>query len=684
MMNTVNRNRMRCSVKQFALILLPSLAVVSGCHSMVQEPRAAAGRYVITSGPLEIQVGDLGVDAVLWRDRCVFGDSFEHRSPVIEPQLITDQWQTLARVEESRSQMLEQTAERVRFTTCGSMAEVAGPGRWRFEQEWTVEAAGRLTLLYRLHEDVAPGKPLRHNRVMFLVDRKEVLAAATEHRADTPGNPVTMVERGGKEVATTFGAGEASTSQPAAVRLPFAGRMISLRLSENATWLQTWNAGWRQAVNVEFPAPKPAVECQVDISISELAGVGGPLTVQRLETRPAPWLAEPIPALPKPAAPLRFVQCTPSINQWHDADKLNPDETRKMATALARHFDVAELFVAYADWQYAKGWDTDPAARQVADRIAAKAQEWIDIGHQCGLNLALSLDFGGGEPGTGTSETRRLPQFQAERFAPDTGEFVKTKDQFDWANAKAREFAYQAWFAVAAKIKGVDFLFFNEPLYRLRPWYQAPFFSEAALGDFRAYCRDPRARFPAKPYACPTPRTDNSATLADWRRWEDWVADVYVRQIAIQCRAVADANRDNPRYQGAIWFQNVNWVGSDFGTDLDRICAISGVRYVVCEYCTSAASPHWRKFRYFAAKHGRFVGSFVNIGHYDAKSPGAVKYDGTVVAFEAACRMGVDENAAMVALYPADSFYPWSPAYNQERVNTWDKVMTEYLHKASE
>jgi hypothetical protein len=256
---------------------------------------------------------------------------------------------------------------------------------------------------------------------------------------------------------------------------------------------------------------------------------------------------------------------------------------------------------------------------------------------------------------------------------------MKEKKQFDWCSAKAREYAYEAWRAAASKIKGADFLFFNEPHFRLRPWYQSPFFSEAALADFRAWRRDPKALFPSKPYARPTPRTDNNATLSDWRRWEDWVADVYARMISLQCRAVADANRDNPKYGGAIWFQNVNWVGPDWGTDLDRICAIPEVRYVVCEYCTSAASPHWRKFKYCATKHGKFAASFVNIGWYDEKSPGRVRYQGTTADFEAACRMGVAENAGMIALYPADSFYPWSPAYNPERVTVWDKVMVEAL-----
>ncbi|MBM4080213.1 MAG: hypothetical protein FJ278_10985, partial [Planctomycetes bacterium] len=630
---------------------------------VVPASSAMAHEYLVTCGPLEVQMSDRGVEAVVCRDRFVFGDAFSNPRPAIDLHLLTDKWQRLARVAESQlepCQMLEQSPERAKFKASGVMAQAAGPGQWRWTQEWTMEAVGRMALRYELREEAAPDKPIRQNRISFIVDRNQVLTPAKDIRADTPGKPITLLERGGNEVATTFSGPDGSTRQPAAIRLPFGDNQVSFRVGENASYLQTWNAGWRQAVNVDFAPPKPSVECRVEIDLSALVGEQARLRVERIEPRPTPWLTEPIPPLPKPAEPLRLVQCTPAINQWHGGDKLNPEETRKLATEIAKHFDVVELHTSWADWQFGVGWDKDQKARETADRLAAKVREWIDIGHECGLRLALGMNFGGGEPGTGPHETRRLPQFQAETFGPETGEFKKAEQQFDWASEKAREFAYQAWSAAAAKMKGVDCLFFNEPHYRLLTWYEAPFFSEAALADFRSFCRDPDARFPAKPYAKPTLRTDNNATLADWRRWEDWVADVYARQIALQCRAVADANRDNPRYRGGIWFQNVEWVGPEWGTDLDKICAIPEVRYIVCEYCTNAASPNWKKFRYFAAKHGKLVSSFVNIGWYDAKAPGRVRYQGTDADFEAACRMGVAENAPMISLYPIDSFYPWS------------------------
>jgi hypothetical protein len=228
---------------------------------------------------------------------------------------------------------------------------------------------------------------------------------------------------------------------------------------------------------------------------------------------------------------------------------------------------------------------------------------------------------------------------------------------------------------VGRRLRDVDLLFFNEPHFTLEPWYEAPFFSESALADFRRYCNDPQARFPAKAWAQPTPRTDNQATIDDWRRWEDWLAHVYARMIATQCEGFARAQQEqnNARYGGAIWFQNVDWVGPRWATDLDLIAAVEGVRYLVAEYCTDETSPDWRKFKYYAHKHRKWAATFVNVGHYDAKSPGGVRYEGTDEGFERAAGLGVREHAALLCAYPMWSFYPWSPAYHAARVEAWDR-----------
>jgi len=358
--------------------------------------------------------------------------------------------------------------------------------------------------------------------------------------------------------------------------------------------------------------------------------------------------------------------------------KLDPEGTERKVRELAKHFDVVELFIAWTDWRHSVGWDKDPAAEATADRVAAKAQEWVDAGLKHGVEMALSTNFGHGEPGTGKQETRRQPHFQAETLDPIAGTFHKDRDVFDWANPAACEYARRAWRDAASKIKGVGFLFFNEPHYRLKDGHKAPFFSRSALDDFRRFCRDPAARFPAKPYAKDTDRTDNRATQADWRRWEDWVAAVYARRIRIQAEAVREANRDNPRYKGAIWFQNVLWIGPEWGTDLDLICALPEVKYIVCEYCTDENSEHWKKFKYFAHRHGKKLSSFVNISRYDALAKGRQRFQGTDETFRRAVHMGVRENVDMISLYSCNVMYPWAEAYHPSRTRIWGEVTRPY------
>ncbi|MBM4087194.1 MAG: hypothetical protein FJ272_20580, partial [Planctomycetes bacterium] len=101
---------------------------------VVPASSAMAHEYLVTCGPLEVQMSDRGVEAVVCRDRFVFGDAFSNPRPAIDLHLLTDKWQRLARVAESQlepCQMLEQSPERAKFKASGVMAQAAGPGQWR-------------------------------------------------------------------------------------------------------------------------------------------------------------------------------------------------------------------------------------------------------------------------------------------------------------------------------------------------------------------------------------------------------------------------------------------------------------------------------------------------------------------------------------------------------------------------
>ena len=642
----------------------------------------APSAWLVQLGPLEVEVSNRALEAVLWRDTFLFGDPHSNRRPVAYPILLTDKWQRLAEPEAATCQTpsVRQEPGRVVIVMKGQMHEREGKGRWAWTQENAFAGDGRLTIRYHCTQVREPDKPVRHHRFVFALNRNEVVAKPKRgsRTRKTPGQPFTIVDAEGQSTTRGFGESPNHYRQPRTVTMPFQGCEVPIQC-QGAGLLELWNAGWGHRANFFLEHPRPAASAAFTLDLSALLDAGTqPLRVEEVRPRPAPWLTATIPPRAKPARPLRFAQCTELVTHMPNHSRLDPEATERIVREMAKHFDVVELMVAWADWKHAVGWGRDSKAKGNADRIAAKAQEWVDIGLKHGVEMALSTNFGDGEPGTGKLETRRQPQFHAETFDPATGAFHKQRDVFDWTNPEALAYARRAWFDAASKIKGMGFLFFNEPHYRLKCWHRAPFFSRPALDDFRRFCRDPAARFPAKPYAKPTDRTDHRATQADWRRWEDWVAAVYARRIRIQTEAVRAANQTNPRYKGAIWFQNVGWVGPEWGTDLDLICALPEVTYVVCEYCTNETSEHWRKFAYFAHKHGKKLSSFVNIANYDALAKGRFRFEGDDESFRRAVHMGVRERADMISLYSCQVMYPWAEAHHPSRTRIWDEVTRPY------
>lgn len=655
------------------------LVLVLTASALQGEP----AQWLVTLGPIELEVSDRAIEGVTWRGIYIFGDHHSNRRPVAAPRLLTDRWQRLAEPAFADSQVALERRDggAAAITWTGSMRENDGPGLWRWTQQATLSPDGALTLRYQCKVETPPKRPVRYHRYCFVMNRGEVLAPKGREKITrkTAGKPVTATLADGQAVTRGFGESPNILQRPRTIALPFQGHAIRLGCDTNVRSTEFWNAGWAQMTNLALPAPAPSAQCELTVDLAELlAQAGATARIERIPPRDKPWLVADVPERAKPLRPLRFAQCTPSINNWHGRTKLDSVETERQVTEMVKHFDVVELSLAWADWRYGDGWDSNPAALAAVDALAAKAQEWIDIGHNHKLMLALDLTFGGGEPGTGKHETRRKPEFQAEVFDPAAGEFHKVDTQFDWANADGLVYARQAWRGAAARIHGADFLFFNEPHYRLRPWHRAPFFSEAALADFRRFCRDPQARFPAKAWAKPTDRTEPDAAQTDWRRWEDWIAAVYARRIQVCTEAVREANLDNPLYRGAIWFQNVEWIGPDWGTDLDKICALPEVKYIVCEYCTNADSEHWRKFRYFAHKHGTKLSSFVNICWYDGLSKSRYRFQGDDASFRRAVAMGVGEHADMISLYHCAPTFPWHPAYHPSRTRIWDETTQPY------
>jgi len=636
------------------------------------------------AAPLQVMLGAIEceftrshLDVVKWRDRFVIGDPHSDPRPAARIMLLTEGWKRLAEpsAEHAEPAVVDATDDLLTITMSGVMYEVDdGPGRWRWRQTWTVERAGRLRLSYELSQLAAPARHWWLHRISLIGSRAELFVEWPNKDHHTPGKPVPITTRDGVEVAPLFGGEGNIVPRPREVRLPHSGHEVVLRPDESASSVELWNGWWQQCINFELPV-REEVSAELEIDLTAMPQVDRPrLVVAELSRAPEPWLEAEIPELARTGPPLRCAQGAPSIIAHSEVRTRDADELQRFFAEMAPHFDILELPVAWTDWKWDLGWDGDAQARAHAEAIAAEVRKQLDIAHRHGIRLAISLNFGGSGPGTGKLETRRQPQVQGERFDVETGEFVKAPDFYDWGDQSAVERARRAWEDCARLIGPVDYLFFNEPCWRLGTWYQVPMFSQGALEDFRRFTGDAHARFPAKPWAPETARTDNEAGPQDWDRWRDWLAACLARMIRVQSEALAAANADNPDYGGAIYFQNVGWAGPQWAVDLDRIAAIPEVTWLCAEYVTRAEAPSWRMFKHFATRHGVGLSSFVNAGYYDPDRPGRVRYEGTDDSFEAAVRMGIDEGAGMVTLYPADSLDSGSDGYNPSRTEIWDRL----------
>ncbi|MGC9319545.1 MAG: hypothetical protein ACP5KN_16055 [Armatimonadota bacterium] len=648
------------------------LRLLTACYLSVMVAAPAGGAwYDVTAGPVEMRLSETRVERILVRDRYVFGDQREYRGPAVAPELLDDQWSSvLAEGDRRAPELLEQDAERATVRLAGTLRGTQG-GVWPWHMDLTLFAEGRILVEYMVRQDKAPAEPPAYHRLAFTYPFEQALGPGRrpEH-VHEPGRPVTVTDRVGESRTVPFGAEPNTISAPATIALPWDGQQVTMQLGDSVSRVELWQGGWAQRINLFLPPATDEVTARVEIDLGPLARRSlMPVSLHETPDHLDRWRAHPPERLPEPERVLRMVQSLPAYREMTD------EEMDQHCRELAPHFDVVQLHWAYWPWRYLQARE-DEQAREYLDGKIRLIQRWVDACRRAGLEAALSVNWS--PPVANPKELRDRPELQAERFEPETGEFVKVEEAFDWGNAEAAELAADALRDIAGRITGLTYQWFDEPTYRLHTWHQAPFFSEACLEDYRRFTGDPAALFPAKPYAVATGRTDNGATREDWDSWRRWVASVYTRMIRGWVEAVEQANAAIPDYKGAIWFQHHQWWGPDYGIDLDRIFAIPGITWVVCEYCTNAEDPNLKAFRHYAIRHGKRLSTFVNVGWYDASQPGRVRYQGTLEDYRRALEFCFAQNAGAITAYPSWSFYTFGDAYNPDRVRIWDEVMSAH------
>lgn len=216
---------------------------------------------------------------------------------------------------------------------------------------------------------------------------------------------------------------------------------------------------------------------------------------------------------------------------------------------------------------------------------AADLQEWIDVAHASGMEVALSMFS---TPGLSSIPKAigpvnlTAPNGSTLRPVDATlGEvsWVFGNKSVDYGNVSAVNQAGQNLGTFLSQVQGLDYFMFNETRLPGGSWpepfndylAEAPYFaygtySDASLADFRNYIGDGSAKFPVLPEDAVFSSTDpdkfaviDDTTIAEqtiWNEWWQWRFFTNQRYIETLAGAVQDTMeaQGNTDFKGVIYF----------------------------------------------------------------------------------------------------------------------------------
>lgn len=386
------------------------LAILTLCAAIPAAAQQAP--FSLTFGAVDCEFTRCGLDTIRWRDRPVFGDLAEDPRPAVQFVLLKQGWSQLAAptLDGADEPRVQRTEDAVTVELSGTMTETGGgPGRWEWSQTWQVKRSGLLSVDYSVRQLAAPQEGWWLHRLALIGNRDELFVEPPNQDLDTPGKPIPIETRAGSQVAPPFGGKDSIVRDPARVRLPFAGQEVLITCDLQARSVELWNGWWRQNVNFELPV-REQVSAHFEFDISQLPQTPQPTFIlSPIVREPEPWAGAEIPPFPPVQRPLRFAQNAPTIIAWGEVRGHGEQELERFYAEMQKHFDILELMVGWTDWKWDLDWNKDEGARKHAEAIAAEVRKQIRIAHKHGMKLALSLNFGGSGPGTGSIETRRQP-----------------------------------------------------------------------------------------------------------------------------------------------------------------------------------------------------------------------------------------------------------------------------------
>lgn len=343
-------------------------------------------------------------------------------------------------------------------------------------------------------------------------------------------------------------------------------------------------------------------------------------------------------------------------------------------------------------------------------------QEYLDVAHQHGLDLAFQTC---GYPGSWAEWLDEHPEYIAWRLQPD-GSFVEAtyhmeecggalaaSKRIDITNPLAVSYMADQFRATLSRIRDLDYVFYDEDNLQwphLWPnYYDSPTYSDAALQYFRDYLvsqygpSSSNARFPVDDQVTITPENEHKLVYTtdstDWDRWYDWRAVAFANWLNAMSQAAAEANVDNPRYKGAIYFcsSNLPWDRLS-GVDLDLVLDSPYITWLIIEEHGGYDDyniPEWEiaEGKRIADAHGKNYGTYVLVYHYYTEPMQNIAPERMVEQM----RMGLEYGAQMLVAYTDGPFInrvgdPALPLggdyigeYDQTLSNLWDQRRFTYM-----
>ncbi len=401
----------------------------------------------------------------------------------------------------------------------------------------------------------------------------------------------------------------------------------------------------------------------------------------------------------QPASSHKVIAATQSILHVEYENKTN-EEIERGVERVAAHADLIQFHTSGgADW--------------IPDFIS-RFQKYLDTSHQHNLEVAFQTWQ---YPGSWGEWLDDHPEYIAWKLQSD-GSFIEAahidgSKCIDITNPQAVSYMANQFQAVLSQIRDLDYIWYDEDnLQWPHAWpnyYESPTYSDASLQYFRSYLVSKygaaytNARFPVDERVQITPANQDKLVYTTdntyWDKWYEWRAVAFANWLNTMSQAASEANIDNPRYKGAIYFCafEIAWLESGdwnrlSGVDLDLVLDSPYITWLIMEEAggyDDYSIPEWQiaEGKRIADAHGKNYGTYVLVYHYYTEPMQNIAPERLVEQM----RMGLKYDAQMLVAYTdgplinrmGDPALPsggdYIGEYDQTLSNLWDSWRFGYM-----